>query len=238
LPSLREGRILKSMGRIAIVLLVAAGCGTNTLSLPARDGAPVDAAVALDGGGKDLSAQLPDLSAWLPAAADLAGYDFGVDALLPTCPGCPPCRSGSDCAAGNLCLAPGETIYCPLGDAGSGCNLQTDCNQDAGERCDLPSSLCWWVKYRFCQPPFCRTTTDCPPWARNCFNGSCFDSQCGPGPNYECPAYATCWGPGAELSSCGPEVCQTDSDCKTAPGYCVNGGCYPTLGACVPSPKP
>ncbi len=139
------------------------------------------------------------------------------------------CRSDADCtSSGESCLAPGASHGC-----GIPCSPDRQCESAGecaeGQLCveyvasccgpDMPSSRC--------QDPC--TETSCPEGERCGVDGVCEPTPCEEG--WECPEHTSCEGAG-DAHGCRRTTCTTDTDC--AGGFCVNGACYSSLGACTP----
>lgn len=134
------------------------------------------------------------------------------------------CRSTADCDEGNeSCLAPG-TLTCGGATGcvynGEPCNADPECGgtPDAPQVC-VPDPCCGMS---ICQPG-CLGPTGCGP-AQMCGpEARCVPATCKDKP--DCPANYSC-----TANICAQTPCDSDTACD---GFCVNGGCLPTLGVCV-----
>ncbi len=132
------------------------------------------------------------------------------------------CRSQSDCSSlGQVCLYPGQPL------CGGACMVPPTCNDDAfcqangggpNMICDYPQCGCGGQKGCI---PGCATPSDCPDGQTCSATHHCVNFACG-----SCPAHFVC----ASDGSCQRQTCNVDGDCSS--GYCVDGGCYDSLGTC------
>jgi hypothetical protein len=132
------------------------------------------------------------------------------------------CRSQSDCSSlGQVCLYPGQPL------CGGACMIPPACNGDAfcqangggpNMICDYPQCACGGQMGCI---PGCTMPSDCPSGQTCSATHHCVDFACG-----SCPPHFVCGSSG----SCQRQTCNVDGDCGT--GYCVDGGCYDSLGTC------
>jgi hypothetical protein len=173
-----------------------------------------------------------------------ARYDGGVDAG-PCTPRPPPsgtgCHTNADCDATRfeMCYAPGASVGCPI------CvppmrTCATDADCASTDYCDSYVDPCT-PRTGFCNPSGDPTSTRCAPrcTATSCgdgftcgTDGRCTAISCMSG--YTCPAHMHCGDlAGGDAHGCFRDSCSTDADCGCG-AACLMGGCYETLGACMP----
>jgi hypothetical protein len=130
------------------------------------------------------------------------------------------CRENGDCPNVDWCLAPGE-VSCPVQCRPGCCSSDRDC----------PGALVCEKDPCSCSLTSCRlgcSITGCPDGQSCAADNHCVPISCGA--DGECPTLFVCDG-----GACRRRPCRDDYACQG--GYCVKGGCLPTLGQCS-GPRP
>jgi hypothetical protein len=154
------------------------------------------------------------------------GPNEGAPACTQVCPST--CRKTNDCGSAGICFAPGAPVC--GGACQIGCNVDGDCS--AGQLCELNPCTCGGTSGKTCQPPC--TANSCSPGEVCLSDGHCAPTPCSS--TQQCPAWYDCVFPsGPGSPTCQRRACTGDGDCG-AGGYCVDGGCYGTLGSCALPP--
>jgi hypothetical protein len=134
------------------------------------------------------------------------------------------CRGQADCSNGGQCVAPGGST------CGEAC--QVSCSSDSacttGYVCDAAPCACSGGKACIpsCLTGGCATGESCGS------DGHCTPTTCSS--STSCPAFFDCVVLHGGALVCERRACTTDATCDG--GYCVDGGCYATLGSCQLSP--
>jgi hypothetical protein len=144
----------------------------------------------------------------------------GPGETAPACSNSCDCRSGSDCN-GEICVVPGGSAGCGVCQFPQSCLKDSDCS--AGTVCDTAACSCTGGKA--CVPAC--TSGSCSVGETCGSDGHCAAQACSS--PAQCPAFFDCVLLNGS-SRCERRACTGDSGCNG--GYCVDGGCYGSLGSC------
>jgi hypothetical protein len=137
------------------------------------------------------------------------------------------CRSDNDCDVPSYfyCIGPYNYFAAPCGCSLDSVVCTEDSQCDAGTVCRSAVFVgnggnCPGYETLVCQAP-CTSDGDCAP------TDSCTaDGHCAHRTSAECPSYFS-----FSNGTCTDPSCSSDTDCPG--GFCVNGGCAVSLGACT-----
>ena len=153
------------------------------------------------------------------------------------------CHANADCPASDYCHAPGGPYAIGIS-PGPTCSSDAECSADAGVgTCGAGACVCQSSQYaqgfgrNVCSPP-CANDSDCGSQLGFIYGdgtgfvcgagGHCVPKSCS-APT-DCPADFDC-----AANLCVRRSCTTDANCAPS-GVCVDGACYPGVGACEVEP--
>lgn len=138
------------------------------------------------------------------------------------------CHSSAECA-GAFCLSPGASLGCgACHDAEDPCADDGDCQASDPVSICVPSTVadCLCSPANLCKPG-CLSDGDCGAGESCGGDHHCAPTACVA--DAGCPPLFVC-----TEGACSRKLCAGDVECSS--GYCVNGGCFGTLGECADPP--
>lgn len=139
----------------------------------------------------------------------------------PPCPE-PTCREQEDCSSDESCVDE-DAELCGTCMSPPTCTDASECG--TGEVCSDRMTRCGCNPGEKACVPACSSDSDCVRPGDTCDNGACVETVCTS--DVDCPAYFSC-----TSGVCDRTSCSDDTVCGD--GFCVNGGCYSSLGSCSP----